>query len=665
MPSHDYRTQNLRGRSFAGQDLTGADFSEADLRGVDFSGATLSGAKFCRARLGRTLKMTGWIVSLQWLLSIMAGSLAALGSFFMLSATQAILKAVHSDSDANQIIFLGVYSLGFVFAFFISVMRQQWAYLLAFCSMIVLAAIAGAGALDLAVAVAVAVVVVVAVAVAGVVAVAVAGGLAIAIAVAVAVAGAGAGTGTGAVAVAVAVFVIFGAYLGYRASNKEEPQLLFLRHLGLSLNALGSTQFAKATLSDCDFSDADLKHARFNNATLQRCKFKHAKNAHLALTRNTPLEFKKVRELVVNGRLIDDDFKGLNLQGLDFSALDLQSVNFASCNLSFADFNHADLRGADLTETTALGTRFSHCQLTGACIGHWNIDSRTQLDGIDCQFVYLKKTDPSERNPLTGEFIAGEFSKLYQQIADTLDFVAHNRNQYEAIITAINTIKEQGCEGLYVQNVERKDEAIVIRAKVPPEFDRNAVYTHIQQESLVPIRLLETRHKRALLEKDISYLERESALKTKHEDLLAEVLKKTVSLPVTVHNEVGTIMYDQSRNIINSPTTNGAINLGDNSTVTASIAALPDASGELKALLLELQQVIATSAMKDDDKQQAGQQVNQLAAAAADNPLENQPAVVKNFSRWFKGFVDDIKDLPETAVKLGETVAKIVLLVGL
>ncbi len=379
---------------------------------------------------------------------------------------------------------------------------------------------------------------------------------------------------------------------------------------------------------------------------------------------------------MVNGRLIDDDFKGLNLQGLDFSALVLQSVNFASCNLSFADFNHADLRGADLTETTALGTCFSHCQLTGACIGHWNIDSRTQLDGIDCQFVYLKadpsKDNPltgefiaSERNPLTGEFIAGEFSKLYQQIADTLDFVAHNRNQYEAIITAINTIKEQGCEGLYVQNVERKDEAIVIRAKVPPEFDRNAVYTQIQQESLVQIRLLETQHKQALLEKDVRYLERESALKTKHEDLLAEVLKRSVSQPVTVHNEVGTTMHDQSRHIINSPITNAAINSGDNSTVTASIAALPDASGELKALLLELQQVITTSAMKDDDKQQAGQQVNQLAAAAADKPLESQPGVVKNFSRWFKGFVDDIKDLPETAVKLGETVAKIVLLVGL
>ncbi len=228
-----------------GQDLTGADYSDADLRGVDFSGATLSGSKFCRAKLGRTLKMTGWIVFLQWLLSIMAGALAALGSIFMLFATQDILKAVHSDSDAYQIIFLGIYSLGFVLAFFISVMRQQWAYLLAFCIMIVLGATAGAGA------------------------------------------GAVAGAGAGAVAVAVAgaVFVIFGAYLGYRASNKEEPQLLFLRHLGLSFNALGGTQFASATLIDCDFSDADLKHARFNNATLQRCKFKHAKNVHLALTR--------------------------------------------------------------------------------------------------------------------------------------------------------------------------------------------------------------------------------------------------------------------------------------------------------------------------------------------------------------------------------------------
>ena len=677
MPQPNSSQQNLRGQSFKGQHLSDADFSNADLRGVDFSGATLTRVKFCRARLGRSGAMTVGIMVRQLLLACLAGILAAMGGSFMFFAIQLILKTVHSNTDTHALIGVAVFSLSYLGVLYISLMRQQWAYVLAFYSIIILMAIAGAGAgvaataivVSVAVAVAVAVGVAVAVAVGVAVAGAIAGAVAVAVAVAeggflaVAIVGAEVGAEAGAVATAAVIFIVFGIYLGYRASRKEEPQLLFLRHLGLAFSTLGGTQFAHATLIDCDFSAADLKYARFKQATLQGCTFKHAKNSHLALTRDTPLEFKKVRELVETGKLTDSDFADLNLQGLDFSGLGLTNVNFARSNLSFANFSHADLRGADLTETTAIATRFSQCQLTGACIGHWNIDKRTQLEQIDCQYVYLK-ADHSDRNPIQGEFIVGEFSKLYQQIADTLDFVAHNRDQYEAIINAINTIKGQSCAGLYVQALERKDEAIVIRAKAPPEFDRNEVYAQIQQEYQVQIKLLEAQHQQALLLKDVDYLQRENALKTKHEDLLAEVLKATVSQPVTIYNEVGKTVQDQSRKIINSPISHAAVNLGDYSTVTASIDAMPDSSGELQALLRLLQDQISASAINDDDKHQAGQQV-QAVAAAASTPLENQLAVVKNVSRWFKGFVEDIKDWPETAAQLGETVAKIAVLVGL
>lgn len=52
MNGADYRSEDLRRRSFKGQSLESADFTAADLRGVDFSHARLAGASFRDARLG-------------------------------------------------------------------------------------------------------------------------------------------------------------------------------------------------------------------------------------------------------------------------------------------------------------------------------------------------------------------------------------------------------------------------------------------------------------------------------------------------------------------------------------------------------------------------------------------------------------------------------------
>lgn len=686
MHNKNYSGQNLRGRSFVGRDLSGADFSDCDLRGVDFSGANLKGAKFCRARLGRALKMTWGLLVLQLLLSVVAGIAAGMGSK-QFEHIKIVSVVLYGNSEFYQYVLMDVYALVFAACLFLSLMHQNWGYLFfyfivnvvvnasmfAFIPEIVPISTYGittmdmprvmAGAMTGASTLANAIVAAVAVAVGGV-------GVGIGAILILTISAIRAGEGVGAAGAAAGVAgiagvvvggIIFalGFYLSYRAHKKEEPQLLFLRHFGVQLQALGGTQFAFATLHDCNFSQADLKHARFKNAKLQGCNFQHAKNAHLALTRSTPLEFKKVRELVVNRKLIDSDFAGLNLQGLDFSGLDLQHVNFANANISFADFSDADLRKADLSEVTALSTRFSRCKLTAACIEHWNIDSGTRLDDIDCRFVYLKR-DPSECNPPTGEFAAGEFTKLYQEIADTLDFVAHNPNEYEAIITAIDQVRIEGCDELFVQSIEHKDGAVVIRVKAPPEFDRNQVYAKIQQEAAAHIQVLETRHKQALLEKDLDYLQRENALKTKHEDLLAEVLKKTVGQPLTVQNIVG----QDVNSINNSPISNSSVNLGANSTVSNSIGQLPEQFGELKSLLTALQATIQASGIPDADKQQAAQHTQNLAQAAT-QPEQDRLAIVKNTCRWFKGLTEELKDLPETATQIGETVAKIALLMGL
>ncbi len=56
------------------------DFSGQDCRGRSFKNQDLTAATFCRARMGRTRKMTFVVLGLQGLLSELADSLALFGN---------------------------------------------------------------------------------------------------------------------------------------------------------------------------------------------------------------------------------------------------------------------------------------------------------------------------------------------------------------------------------------------------------------------------------------------------------------------------------------------------------------------------------------------------------------------------------------------------------
>jgi len=64
-------------------------------------------------------------------------------------------------------------------------------------------------------------------------------------------------------------------------------------------------------------------------------------------------------------------------------------ANLKQANLSGATLAQANLSFANLTETQALATDFTEACFTGAYLEAWNIDATTNLDRVDCQFVYL------------------------------------------------------------------------------------------------------------------------------------------------------------------------------------------------------------------------------------------------------------------------------------
>lgn len=472
----NFSGRDLRGQSFKNQDLADADFSDCDLRGVDFSGADLTAAKFCRAKMGRTLKHNLAILPIKFLIGCIAG-------YSIPKNNIVFVNWISSDISIDKTLLthlLHLYLFALGAALVIDCNNRRLKYSPWFLSSLI-AVLWGfnfmtTGSSLIASAV-------FTMSVAAIITITEFSAILIAIA----------GVFTGVIAITLEknqflqgtdagiLFSCFALYLIYDADQKKEPLKLF-HSLGTRLNGWGgSTQFAFATLKNVDFSHADLKYARFKDAIIEGCQFHHAKNSDLSITDTTPLEVSKVRKLMMTGAISDKNFANLDLRGLDFSGLDLHEFNFANANLSFANFSGCNLKNANLSEVNAVGTCFNETQMTGACIKNWNIDTRTELNNIECDYVFLAENQ-QQRNPPEDVFATGEFSKLYQHVADTIDFIVHSRAELEALSTAIEMIRvEADNEEIFVQSIERKENSIVVKLKAPPEFDRQEVFKKVKQ----------------------------------------------------------------------------------------------------------------------------------------------------------------------------------------
>lgn len=431
------------------------------------------------------------------------------------------------------------------------------------------------------------------------------------------------------------IYLALGCHLNHRAIQSEESMLVLLRHYALAWHCWSGTQFADATLAHTDFNDADLAGARFAAAYFRQPDFTAAKNLHLAWTYGSPLERKTVRLLLTDGIVDNQDFSHLNLRGLSFKDLNLTGCNFYHADMSEADFSGCNLTDADLSEAMVLGARFSGATMTGAIIDNWSMNKQTQFDRVDCEYVYTQR-DRSERNPPQGEFKPSEFSKLYQEIANTVDFIAHSPDELQALLRAIDSIKQQGGD-IVIQSLERKNESVVVRTQSQDGIDKAVIYAEVKEQMVEEMKLLQ-QEKQLLLQK--------VDLQAKHIDTFTLILSKAVEGPK--------IMNDHSRHIENASINHSAVNLGDHSMVSNHIEQVADA--ELKTALQALQQLLANSHLPAIDKQEAQKAVGDLAAISHKPETER-----KSLARRSLAFLKDLhKDL-SSAAELGEQYGKLLI----
>jgi len=134
-----------------------------------------------------------------------------------------------------------------------------------------------------------------------------------------------------------------------------------------------------------------------------------------------------------------------------------------------------------------IDANFSEANLTGVCIEDWNINTKTKLQNILCNFVYNKsgwdddgEFLPSDRLPHDPaiNFKVGEFERFIQKAQNTVDLIFMNGIDWQAFLQAFLKLKSETGDELSIYSIEDKwDGYFVIRVNVPPDADKKEIET--------------------------------------------------------------------------------------------------------------------------------------------------------------------------------------------
>ena len=385
---------------------------------------------------------------------------------------------------------------------------------------------------------------------------------------------------------------------------------------------------------------------------------KQALKLELARPGHTLLANPQVREFLIDSRTgSGKDFAQANLRGAYLDGANLQTANLRLANISEASLQYANLAGANLTEVNAVNTDLRHATLTGACVENWNIDATTQLDEIDCQYIYLLNGQ-KERRPSSGEFQPGEFTKLFAEMFDTVDLIFRNGVDWKAFIAALKEVQVQNEDTpLQVQSIANKgDGVIVVKVHVPPDTDKEKIHQEFNQNYQLQLAAIEAQYKAQLTAKDEEII----AIYRQQSVDMMEITKTLANRPIHVEAIAMSNSNDSSPNINIGDIINSVVNLGEiigdvTNTINQIAADASPENAQLKALLQELTQAIKIDSHLDvEEKAEAANQVKKI-AQASQNPDD---AGLQKKAQRAVNFLETIAKALEPASKLAQASQK-------
>jgi uncharacterized protein YjbI with pentapeptide repeats len=269
------------------------------------------------------------------------------------------------------------------------------------------------------------------------------------------------------------------------------------------------TDFTGADLQSVDFSHAVLNNCSFENTTTRYVNWCYATGNYSPIFEDTRIQLMTSRQ--GNSAMYPDmDFSHCYL-----AEVELIKANLCGSDLTRSNLQHADLSFANLTNVKAGGTNFRYANLTGSCIQNWAISSETQFDDLICDFIYLTPDrDPQNRRPLSGSFETGDFEKLLDHFADTLDFILRRGTDPIAFNQALNQFKQDNPEA-QIKSINALDlDRVLVQATVPEGVDKVKIYEDFQDNQAK----LQAAHER------IRYLEGRDEANQESRELISQLL---------------------------------------------------------------------------------------------------------------------------------------------
>jgi uncharacterized protein YjbI with pentapeptide repeats len=291
------------------------------------------------------------------------------------------------------------------------------------------------------------------------------------------------------------VTAIFGALIGApfgcwfaqsAITGDKKFSWLWKRYMRLATS--GGTLFARAELTDANFTSATLKGANFKDAHIGKICWKGARSLEHALFGNCYLKDSEIRRLIVGQRIKGKNFDGLNLEGINLEGSDLAYASFIGTNLSLAKLCGANLTEANLKQARLAGADLTKSILTGACIEDWTIDDTTVLEEVVCKYIHLEKLPGSmsgrrREPPHPKEFQPGDFKKFYGRDGATVQFIIRQDDDRRAVDIALREILQKNPAIKLDDSIGIKTigNDVLITIQVPQHLDRDLIEQEFRQ----------------------------------------------------------------------------------------------------------------------------------------------------------------------------------------
>ncbi len=263
---------------------------------------------------------------------------------------------------------------------------------------------------------------------------------------------------------------------------------------------LSGVNLEKADLSETNLNQVDLRGANLSQAILQGANLRRANLSSARHSERNPQDIEITKNNFIFIFLEDSSidrpvayFRKTNLSGCNLSGANLEEANLNEANLS-----RADLSQANLSRISALRTNFSQAILTGACLEDWHTNTSTNLEQVMCDYVYLKFSSypiHSERRPHNGDFVLGEFTKLFQKSKEIVDLIFRDGISWDAFACVYKRLRIEN-EDLHldIKTVDNRDGVLVVTVQgIPETYQAKWKKIFLQRYELV-LKTLETRY---------------------------------------------------------------------------------------------------------------------------------------------------------------------------